>query len=175
MNIFCLNTRGLGDSKNRKAVFLLLQEKGTGIFMLQETHSTVNTESDWKRQWDGQIVFSHGLSNSRGVAILFSKNIVPTISNIQRNCHRRFLLIDCNIANKRLIFVNLYAPTFDKKRSKQNSVNSFLKNLNATQGVDILFLLFPASAVRRHTWFPGHFKEKYLSYLYQICYGCLLG
>ena len=38
-------------------------------------------------------------------------------------------------------------------------------------GVDILFLLFPAS--RRLV--SAHFKEKYLSYLYQIWYGCLLG
>ena len=66
LDIFCLNTRALGDKKKRKAIFLWLQEKGTGIFMLQETHSTVKTETDWKKQWHGQIVFFHGLSNSRG-------------------------------------------------------------------------------------------------------------
>ena len=101
--------------------------------MLQETHATVKTETDWKKQWDDQIMFSHGLSNSRGKTILFSENIVTTISNIQRDCCSRFLLIDCNIANKRFIFVNLYAPTVDKKMSKQYSVNSFLKSMNATQ------------------------------------------
>ena len=102
LNIFCLNTRGLGDIKKRKGVFLWLQEKGTGIFMLQKTHSTVKTETDWKKQWDG-----------RGVAILFSKNIITSISNIQRDSSGRFLLIDCNIADKRFIFVNIYAPTVD--------------------------------------------------------------
>ena len=38
-------------------------------------------------------------------------------------------------------------------------------------GVDILFLLFPASG----PLVSAHLKEKYLSYLYQIWYGCLLG
>ena len=38
-------------------------------------------------------------------------------------------------------------------------------------GVDILFLLFPASGRLVST----HLKEKYLSSLYQIWYGCLFG
>ena len=61
------------------------------------------------------MVFSHGLSNSRGVTILFPKNIVTTISKFQRDCCGKFLLIDYNIAHKRFIFVNLYAVTVDKK------------------------------------------------------------
>ena len=133
LNIFCLNTRGLGDIKKQKGVFLWLQEKGTGIFMLQETHSTVKTETEWKKQWDGQIMFSHGLSNSRGVAILFSKNIITSISNIQRDSSGRFLLIDCNIADKRFILSTYMHPLLTKKMSKQYSVNSLLRSLNATQ------------------------------------------
>ena len=45
------------------------------------------------------------------------------------------------------------------------------------RGVDILFLLFPPSVVRPPSshLVSGHFKEKYLSYLEQIWYGCLLG
>ena len=38
-------------------------------------------------------------------------------------------------------------------------------------GVDILFLLFPASG----RLVSAHLKEKYLSYLYQFWHGCLLG
>ena len=38
-------------------------------------------------------------------------------------------------------------------------------------GVDILFLLFPPSG---HL-VSAHLKEKCLSYLYQIWYGCVLG
>ena len=48
--------------------------------------------------------------------------------------------------------------------------------MSSPRGVDILFLLFPPSVAQRPSRLvSGHFKEKYLSYLYQIWYGCLLG
>ena len=38
--------------------------------MLQETHSTVETEKMWVKQWNGPIFFSHGTSKARDICIL---------------------------------------------------------------------------------------------------------
>ena len=41
----------------------------------QECHSTLDSENEWKKNWNGQIYFSHGQSNSTGCAIAFSENL----------------------------------------------------------------------------------------------------
>ena len=43
--------------------------------MLQEIHLTNYDESKWEKEWDSKIVFSHGTSSSRGVAIMLPEGI----------------------------------------------------------------------------------------------------
>ena len=76
ISIFSLNVNGLGDSTKRTAVLTKLKKKYTGIYLLQETHSVESTEHAWKTTWgSSNLFFSHGSSNSKGVAILISNNI----------------------------------------------------------------------------------------------------
>ena len=75
LNIYSLNCRGLRDKYKRQAVFLWLKSRGSGIYFLQETHSNSACEQEWNSEWDGKIVYSHGLSNCRGVAFLISSDI----------------------------------------------------------------------------------------------------
>ena len=67
------NTGGIRDSLKRKKLFHLLNNSNKEIFLLQETHSSPEDEVLWKKEWGGDIVFSHGSHHSRGVAILFKK------------------------------------------------------------------------------------------------------
>ena len=61
VKLFSLNVNGLGDTIKRQAVFDKLRKKGPGIFLLQETHSTIQTEEKWKTQWgSNNITFCHG-------------------------------------------------------------------------------------------------------------------
>ena len=47
-----------------------------GFIFLQETHSSVKDEKIWNDEFGGQLFFSHGKTNSCGVAIAFAgKNI----------------------------------------------------------------------------------------------------
>ena len=41
--------------------------------ILQEIHCTTKHQEIWKRDWGGEIYFSDGSTNSRGVAILLPK------------------------------------------------------------------------------------------------------
>ncbi len=71
-----LNCRGLADGRKRRAIFQWLKTYHKGIVLLQETHSTSSCEKQWLSEWGGEIFFSHGNYNARGVAILLPKNQV---------------------------------------------------------------------------------------------------
>ena len=50
------------------------------IMMLQETHSDVFNETDWRREFEGQVILSHFNNMSAGVALLFLKRCCALIS-----------------------------------------------------------------------------------------------
>ena len=54
------------------------------------------------------MVFSHGESNARGVAILISKDLPITISDIVKDSMGRFILLDCIIYDQRYVISNIY-------------------------------------------------------------------
>jgi len=68
-----LNLRGLSNFKKRRAIFAWCRKQNAHIIFLQEKHSTVISEKQWKAEWGASLDLAHGSSNSRGVAILFRK------------------------------------------------------------------------------------------------------
>ena len=100
LDISCLNTGGVGDKGKRKAVMSWLEDKGCGIILLEETHSALEN-------WNGIVKFSHGSTNSKGVAILISFQLDIVISDIVKDNNGRFLLLDCTISESRYIIVNI--------------------------------------------------------------------
>ena len=80
LKLSCFNSRGLGESGKRRAVFRWLKKYYNGIIFLQETHTCETSLAKWKTEWSGQIEMSHGTSTSRGVAILISPEINITIN-----------------------------------------------------------------------------------------------
>ena len=45
------------------------------ISFLQETYSTSEVENIWKKQWKGDMFFSHGTGHSKGVLILVKEQL----------------------------------------------------------------------------------------------------
>ncbi len=69
-------------------------------------------ESKWISQWGSKdIVFSHGSSASKGVAILITKNINYSIEKKIIDENGRFILIDLCINERTYTIINFYAPT----------------------------------------------------------------
>lgn len=132
------NTRGLGDVVKRKLIFTWLYENHKGITLLQETHSTANTEKLWKKQWDGEIVFSHGTSNSRGVATLFSSNLQYTIMGNITDNEGRIIVTHVEVDGQEVIVCNIYAPTKDKPKEQQLFLNNLREMLLPHIDKDIL-------------------------------------
>ena len=60
-------------------------------------HAKKDIETQWRNECGGKILFSHGSSNSAGVAILIS-----------------YLIVKAYIKDKQYVLVKIYAPSKDK-------------------------------------------------------------
>ena len=106
-----------------------LKQNYQGISLLQETHSDALTENQWKKDYNGLIFFSHRTSSSRGVAILIPTDIgrdIKILSNVS-DSNGRALILDCEIEDRPLVIINVYAPTKDDIQTQ----NKFLEELVA--------------------------------------------
>ena len=114
MKIASYNVRGIRDSKKCRKIFNYMHERFDGS-LLQETHSTKNIEKLWSAKFGTKIMFSHGESNARGVAICFSKKVMNSIQilNITRDIQGRYILIKLIMNEVRLVLANCYAPNHD--------------------------------------------------------------
>ena len=74
---------------------------------MQETHSTVEKQDQWKKEWGAPILFSHGSSNARGVAILIRNGLDITIQLSELGSDGRFIIIKAVIKNELYIIANL--------------------------------------------------------------------
>ena len=114
VNIISYNVQGIGSSEKRIDIFSYLKNKKTAhIYCLQDVHSTPSTENFIRTQWGNNAYFSSGSSNSRGVAILFNKNIDFKVHNIFPDKCENFLIMDLTVDNNRFTLVNLYGPNID--------------------------------------------------------------
>ena len=85
-----LNLNGARDDSKRAAFFKLMELKKIDIMLLQETHSTVDNESEWRRGCNGEVILSHKSSCSGGVGIVFSRSFLPFLLS-QGNYKRLFI------------------------------------------------------------------------------------
>jgi exonuclease III len=130
--VFSLNVNGIGDDIKRQAVFDKLKRKGSGIYLLQETHYTLIKQNKFKNQWGcPNIIFSHGSSASRGVAILFSKDLEYKIEKEFTDSDGRFIIIDISIGQKVYTIVNMYAPTRNFCKEQLSVFRQLLEHLSS--------------------------------------------
>lgn len=54
-----LNINGARDMRKRASLFELIKLKIINVMLVQETHSDTLDETDWRREWDGEVVLSH--------------------------------------------------------------------------------------------------------------------
>ena len=138
--ISSFNCNGLRDNKKRKSVFNWLKAKHSGIILLQETHSQDEDEQKWELEWGGKIIFSHGTSQSRGVAVLLPQGLVEKckIKNTEIDENGRIILIDYDIESNNFTLINIYAPTKDQYR-EQMQFSEYLRNfLQEKQGNNLI-------------------------------------
>jgi len=74
-----LNVKGVSNFKKQRTIYTWCRSRKAEIIFLQETHSKKEIEFQWKNEWGGKMLFSHGRSNSCGTAILIKNTINCTI------------------------------------------------------------------------------------------------
>ena len=113
LKILSVNVQGIRSIEKRLDVFNYLKAKNCDLYCLQDIHSTTSTENFIESQWGGRCLFSSHSSNSRGVAVLFNKNIDYQVHNHISDPDGNYLIIDLTVDNNRFTLVSLYGPNND--------------------------------------------------------------
>ena len=146
-DIISLNTAGIGGpnvaSKRRKIFnFAKKHSSPNGIMFLQETHSTEKVEAIWKNQWGfgkGDVHFSYGKSDSRGVLIDFREGLDYKIASVFRDNYERYLIIQVKIQDEPFILVNYYAPNEEGAQIPVLfKINEIIQNLETEEDTTII-------------------------------------
>ena len=114
LKICSYNCRGLNSTKKRFDLFTLFKEKKVDVLCLQETHFTEEIEHKIYQQWEGVCFYSHGSSNSKGVAILLRKGLDIKVAECKKDNNGQFIALNISYENNSFILGNIYAPNSDK-------------------------------------------------------------
>ena len=108
--LLSLNARGIRSFEKRKALFNWLSKSRADICFLQETCSSPEVEQIWKKQWKGDIFFSHESCHSRGTMILVKDHLDFQLVSAKVDPLGRYILIEAEIQDSPFILLNIYAP-----------------------------------------------------------------
>lgn len=135
------NARGLRDYQKRKKYFHYFHIKAYDVICLQETHSTVNVAKIWKTQWGGQIFYSHGINNARGVAILFKKHFNVDFITSEHDLEGRRVLVKFRYEDTPITICNVYAPNDDRPEFFEQTFETLPSETNLILGGDFNLVL----------------------------------
>lgn len=113
-----LNANGLRQPSKRRALFKELRTQNADLYLLQETHSTTADQKIRAAEWGGKVFFSHGRSNSKGVAVLLNRNLDVPVTVLHSDDNGRLLIIQLAIQGELIAIANLYAPTQSNPREQ---------------------------------------------------------
>ena len=85
-----------------------------GVLFLHETHSSSKDEIKWKDEFKGELFFSHGNSNSCGVAVGYTEKRSFKLLKKKNDENSRFLIIEAMIDDCAFILINLYNSNTEK-------------------------------------------------------------
>ena len=112
------NVKGIQKSVKRIKLFEYFNSfvTGNGFIFLQETHSCINDEIKWRDEFNGELFFSHGKTNSCRVVMGFhsSKTIKP-INKISDKSGK-ILLVEATIDDTVFVLINIYNPNTESEQ-----------------------------------------------------------
>ena len=114
LHVISINTRGLASQKKRREFFYWVYQKQGDIIFLQETHSVFDNEIIWRSEWGGNVVFSHGNSDSRGTAILFKNSFGGSIVRTEVDEYGRYIYCLVKKDDIEYLLINVYGPNTDE-------------------------------------------------------------
>ncbi len=117
LNVITLNVRGLNSCVKKHKIYSWLSENSFDVIFLQETHFKKNCNDKISTNWNGHVFHAFSDSpHSRGVTILFRKDLDIDVVNTYHSADGRRLLVNVKINDKGTTLVNVYAPNIEKER-----------------------------------------------------------
>ena len=104
------------------------------VIFLQETHSSVKDEKLWNDEFEGQLFFSHGKTNSCGVAIGFVGTKALNILNITRDNLGRILVIEVKIDDSVFVLINIYNANTESEQL--HTLNDLINILETFEDIE---------------------------------------
>ena len=102
---------------------------------MQETHSSIKDEKIWKDDFKGDLFFSHGKTNSYGLAIG-----CYGIFQLKHDDNRRLLVIEVKIENTIFLLINIYnANTETEQLQTLSNPSNILKTFDDIHNKSIIF------------------------------------
>ena len=123
--------RGIADPTKRRKIFNFYRDRAD-IICLQETHSSKETENLWIKEWGGVVLFSHGETKARGVAMLLSNKIFCNCIRIKNDAEGRILSVTMKIDDQLINIITIYAPNADKPKFFQELEQYFDQSCEKT-------------------------------------------
>lgn len=137
--LISLNVNGLNEVRKRRLAFNFLRKFKSTIFLLQETHCKPGNGRLWKGQWGTTLFLTEESSNTGGVAILFSKDLSPSISNVTTSKFNRFLISEFSLFGEEFKVVNVYMPTSNKEKVQLEVLEELNSLTNFDDGAHVFF------------------------------------
>ena len=132
LNIITLNVNGLASSDGRvpkrRKLFTWLKAHHCDIALLQETHCTESMQHILVHEWGGNIFFSNGSSDSRGVCIMIRRGLDLEIKEIRRDDQGRLIFLKAVFHGKSVVIGSIYCPNRDEVDSIM-CVNDWLSSM----------------------------------------------
>ena len=108
-----MNTQGLRNRFKRYDVLKYLKDLNANIISLQDTHLTDKDLQTILDEWEGEIILHGNKTNSRGVALLFSKNFEYSVLNIVKDNIGNLLMADIDLKDFTIKLFSIYGPNED--------------------------------------------------------------
>ena len=104
------NVKGIQQKEKRIKIFEYLKNNISlnGFVFIQETHSSVECEKGWNDDFGGKLFFSHGKTNSCGVAIGYVGSMSFDVTEKKCDTNGRILILDAKLNDDQFLLINIY-------------------------------------------------------------------
>ena len=98
-----------------------MKAKGTDVMFVQETHSDILNEPEWRKVWGGG-------TKRGGVGILFSIYFCPVSFEVEHVVDGRLMVVRTGFEHFNIVFMKVYAPVKGPDRVQVLQVHSTVLN-----------------------------------------------
>ena len=127
-----MNARGLGQTEKRQDVLAWLKAKNFSIYCIVDFHCKLSLYKQYGKEWGSDGFFSEGTGDSRGVAILFNKNVECEVLGKDIDDEGNFVILDMVLYNHRFTLAAVYGPNRDKPGFYQTICEKIKKMENSS-------------------------------------------